>query len=403
MSFAPVSHAAPQKEDLERVTTAVPFPRGLVMLDDELIVLARGRVRGAGGVSAEVNDRAGTLFAVDPNVTEPVTGELGEAVRTNGRILAEPTEPPFKLWDRASTPPESDRETDRPYCVLRYHEASRNLFLCAFSGIDKPRRPGQSSFSKNLTDALFRYDLRTNRWHEVERHNIEAGGSYPHHDPQYNDPPHGWLNGPNNCLVLGDLLYAVAKDNSRLVRYDLSGLVEDPEAGPPASEYVLGDRISLEGGSVLPLYGHSALAFHDGWLYLGTRTNSVIVRFRLDDNYNPVHPMVGELVARFDPYNPATMKSADITDMDIDAEGRVYVVSAKPSRLYRFTPDPNDVFDARDGGEAPWADLAGLTENPAMKSENVLVDGERVFVTSGDGYAYQEGAAGTVYRLTIDD
>jgi hypothetical protein len=38
-----------------------------------------------------------------------------------------------------------------------------------------------------------------------------------------------------------------------------------------------------------------------------------------------------------------------------------------------------------------------------MKSENVLVDARgRVFVTSGDAYAYQAGSGGTVYRIDAD-
>jgi len=59
------------------------------------------------------------------------------------------------------------------------------------------------------------------------------------------------------------------------------------------------------------------------------------------------------------------------------------------------------VFDGRRA--EPWADLAAMTGNPKMKSENVLVDGRRLFITSGNGYAYQKGAHGTVYRLGIPD
>ena len=42
---------------LERITTAVPWPRGLVARDGELVVLARGRHRNAGGLDA-VHGRA---------------------------------------------------------------------------------------------------------------------------------------------------------------------------------------------------------------------------------------------------------------------------------------------------------------------------------------------------------
>lgn len=48
---------------VERVSTKPPFPRGLQLVDGELYVLCRGRVREYGGVSAEVEDQAGTLYA----------------------------------------------------------------------------------------------------------------------------------------------------------------------------------------------------------------------------------------------------------------------------------------------------------------------------------------------------
>ena len=388
---------------VERVTTKAPFPRGLVMLDGKLYVLCRGRVRGSGGVSAAVDDQAGTIYVVDPNVTEPVSDELGAAVQNNGQVFAMPTSPPFNLWDRASNPPERDRETDRPYCTLRYDEATKSFYICAFSGIDKPRRPGQSTFSKNLTDALFRYDTRTSKWYIVERHDIEAGGSYPHHDPAHFPPPHGWLNGPDNCLVLGDTLYGVSKDNSLLVAYDLRAVQRDPEAGPPQSRVVMTQDTWLKGGERATFRGQSALAYHDGYLYIGYRTSSVILRVPVDKDMHVVEPIAAELVARFDPYESGTRASANITDMDFDEKGRLYVISAEPSRVFRFTPDPARVFDARDGRKEAWADLAGRTDNPKMKSENVLYSGGWLYVTSGDGYGYQQGAEGTVYRVKVED
>jgi len=399
-----VERGASPDQVIERVTTAVPFPRGLVMLDDELYVLCRGRVRGAGGVSAKVNDQAGTIYRVNPHATEPIDQyPIGEAVKNNGAVYARPTDPPFRLWDRDAEPPESDRRTDRPYCGLRYDDATKSFYICAFSGIDKAKKPGEVSFSKNLTDAILRYDRRTEKWYEIERHRIEAGGNYPHHDPQDNDPPHGWLNGPDNCLALGDWLYAVSKDNSLLVRYDLREIQNDPDAGPPESTYVLGSEVHFADGRVKHLHGHSMLAFHNGWLYLGARTSSVIVRFRLNDDFTPRQPLVAQRVARLDPYDPKTMRSANLTDMDFDEQGRLYVVSAKPSRVYRFTPDPDDVFDARDGRAQPWADIAAATGNKSMKSENVLYHDGWLYVTSGDGYAWQNGAAGTIYRVQVDD
>jgi len=392
--------------EVERVTTVAPYPRGLAVVDDAMYVLCRGRVRGSreaapgtGGVTAGVDDQAGTIYAIDPAIGEPVDAPVVSArVRENGRVFARPTDPPFRLWDRAADPPESDRNTDRPYCVLRFDSASDSFYLCAFSGIDKPTSPGdRMRFSKNQTDAVLRYDRRTERWHEIERHT--PGAAYPHAGADETPPPHGWLEGPDNCLVLGDGLYVAAKDNSRLVRYDLTAIRADPEAGPPPGEIVLGDAIEIAGHGERSYTGHSALAAHGDWLYVGYRTSSVIVRVPLDANRRIRRPIVGELVARFDPYDPATGRSANITDMTFDDAGRLHVVSAQPARVYRFTPDPARVYDARDDREASWADLAALTGNPAMKSENVLVHDGWLYVTSGDGYAYQSGAEGTVYRV----
>ena len=394
----------PSTLNVERVTTIAPFPRGLALIADKMYVLCRGRVRGAGGVSAEIEDQAGTIYIVDPVVSEPLSSQnVSDAVRNNGKVFALPTKPPFILWDRSMYPPERDRFTDRPYCTLRYHEATRSLYICAFSGIDKPKKPGEISFSKNLTDAILRYDLRTLRWYEVERHNIEGGGNYPHHDPLHSPQPHGWLNGPDNCLPLGHGLYVVSKDNNLLARYDLSAIVEDPEAGPPPSKVILNENIDVKGHGVQPYFGHSALAYHDGWLYMGYRTSSVIVRLQLDKAFIPIEPIQAELLARFDPYNSKTGKSANITDIEFDPKGRLYVVSARPSRIYRFTPNPDAVFDGRTGHSKPWADMAVLTGSQKMKSENLLFYNGHIYVTSGDGYGFQNGALGTVYRVRVND
>jgi hypothetical protein len=357
-------------------------------------------VRESGGADGRIDDRAGTIFLVDPDVSEPISdAEPSQAVRQNGRVFAEPTEPPFRLFDRSADPPSSDRETDRPYCSLRYDPVTQNFYVCAFSGIDRPEGNG-STFSKNVSDAVHRFDTRTKKWHAVEQHILEAGGNYPHHDPASRPPPHGRLNGPDNCLVVGRWLYVVAKDNSLLARYDLSEIASDPAAPPPPSEWVLDHNIEIAGRGWQQFFGHSMLAERDGWLYIGYRTSSVIVRVPLDSDGSLRRPIRGELLAIFDPYDPRTRKSANLTDMVFGPEGDLYVVSAQPSRVYRFRPDPSRVFDGRTGRSPPWADLAALTQNPGMKSENVLVDARgRVFVTSGDAYAYQAGSGGTVYRI----
>lgn len=390
--------------EVSRVTTISPFPRGLAMVDDQLYVLSRGRVRGAGGVTADIADHAGSIFLVDPSIGQPVSeDQVSEEVRENGEVFAEPTDPPFNLWDVSANPPESDRETDRPYAGLRWHEQTSSFYICAFSGVDKPRSGPGRSFSKNLTDAILRYDTRTENWSEVERHNIEAGGIYPHHAPVHAEPPHGWLNGPNNLLPVGNWLYAVGKDNSILARYDIRPYVQDPEAGPAESEFVLGSYVETTNAGEIDFLGHSALAYRDGWLYIGSRTSSHIIRMRMDETGESQRPFEIELVAKFQPYDHSTSKSADVTDLAFDEAGRLYVVSAKPSRVYRFTPDPDQLFNAANGNAEPWKDFSQLTNNPTMKSENVLVHENMLYITSGDGYDYQQGASGTVYRIEITD
>jgi len=386
---------------VERISTKASFPRGLQLVDGRLYVLCRGRVRDYGGVSAAVDDQAGTLYAVDPEVAELyAAGDPGEAVRANGELVAEPTAPPFRLWDRSASPAWKDRETDRPYCALTWHAPTQSFYICAFSGVDRDEKTGKT-FSKNLTDAILRYDRRTSRWYEVERHDIDKGGIYPHHDPAVQKPPHGWLNGPDNCLAVGQGLYAVSKDNSLLVRYDLSALEKDPEAGAPPSQVVFDQHIYTKAQGPIVIQGHSALAQRDGWLYVGTRTSGHVVRLKLDAAGLPAAPRVVELVGQFDAYDPVTRKSANITDMAFGPDGHLYLVSAQPSRCFRFKPDPNVVYDARGGKQPPYFDLAALTENPKMKSENLLVDEKgRIYITSGDAYGYQAGSGGVVWRVT---
>jgi hypothetical protein len=130
---------------VERISTKPPFPRGLQIVDGQLYVLCRGRVREYGGVSAEVEDQAGTLYVLDPAVAEAFDGsDPCAAVRENGQVVALPTAPPFKLWDRSASPPSKDKKTDRPYCGLTYHPGTQSFYICAFSGIDKPRSRGRA-------------------------------------------------------------------------------------------------------------------------------------------------------------------------------------------------------------------------------------------------------------------
>ena len=133
----------------------------------------------------------------------------------------------------------------------------------------------------------------------------------------------------------------------------------------------------------------------------------MIVRVPITDNGLVKRPVEGELVARFEPYDPITGRSANITDIAFDSKGRLYVVSAQPARIYRFKPNPSNVYYAADGAQ-PWLNLAEAAGNPTLKAENILIEEgaggrNRIFITTGNGYDFQDGALGTVYRATIDD
>jgi hypothetical protein len=394
-------HSAVRSDQVYRVTTAVPFPRGLELVDGRMYVLARGRGRESGGADGAIDDRAGTIYVIDPEVGEPIASPtISERVRRNAQVFAVPTSPPFKLFDRNASPPTNDRQTDRPYCGLRYDPATRNFFVCAFSGIDKPERGGGRDFIKNRSDAVLRFDTRSSSWHVVERHDGTRGETYPHRDPANAPPPHGWTKGPDNCLVVGKWLYVVAKENSVLVAYDLSEIRKNPDAPPPPARVVMDFNVPMRDGTIQKHWGHSMLAARDGFLYVGFRTSSTIIRLPLNDDGLPKQPLRAELIARFDPYDERTRKSANLTDMVFDPDGDLYVVSAQPSRVFRFRPDLNRVFDGRSGRSPPWADMARLTGNASMKSENLLVDARgRAFVTSGDAYDARAGTGGAVYRI----
>ena len=338
----------PPAWELARVSTGVPWPRGLAMVDGRLAVLARGRHRRQGGVDPAIVDRAGTLFWVDPAIAEPVVAgqPTGAAVRTNATVLALPSAPPFQLYDPESGAPLRDTRMDRPYCTLVYDDASENLFLCGFSGVDLPF----ARFRKNASDSIHRFDLRKQTWGTVEaRRPDELGESklsytvanryYPHHDPEANPAPHGWLNGANALCVVGNRLYAAGKDNHRIVAYDLDEIRSDPLAGPPVSRPVLGSGYLLrhgEGTLEANLYGPSGLEARDGWLYIGFRTSCVVIRVPLDDTGLPLPGAPGELLAVFEPWNSTTRQSADVVD-----------IKFSPSCLLYTSPSPRDLSTSR--------------------------------------------------------
>jgi hypothetical protein len=400
---------------IERISTVVPWPRGLAMVDGQLIVLARGRHRSGGGVARELDDKAGYLFAVDPAIAEPVViGELaGDAVRGNGRVLTPTANPPFFAYDY-SVPAEDNILMDRPYCGMDYDPASRNLIICAFSGAELD---GGRRFRKHATDALLRFDLRDRQWRVIEQHDHtivprEALGRvidnryYPHHDPARHAPPHGWTNGPTSCAVVGRYLYATAKDNHLLVQYDLDGIRRDPSAPPPASRPVLGPRVRVKvDGAVrdMELLGTCAVAAHGNWLYVGYRTSSVVIRLPITDEGDLVADAHAELIAIFEPWDIESGRSGDMFDMKLNSRGDLFVSMAREGRVWRITPDPSRPFYANDRSDRPttappFLDFSKLLGKRASCGNIVFDDQDRIYICTrtndvGGGKLY-----GTIYR-----
>lgn len=402
---------------LERVTTAVPWPRGLAWVNAQLIVLARGRHRNAGGVDHDIEDRTGSLFAVDPAISEPVLPNrlASSPVRANAGLLAAAEPDPFQLPDRSKEPRE-DTLMDRPYCTLIWDPPSRNLFICGYSGVDLPGR----RFRKNATDSIHRYDLRTRKWYPVEMHSprvvprdelgyVVSNTHYPHHDPDTNPPPHGWLNGPDTGTVVGDYLYCASKDNHLVVQYDLDEIRRNPNAGCPASRAVLGPRVRLRSPRGLhdaEVLGPSAVTHHGDWLYVGYRTSSIIVRFRIEADGKLRANEPAELIAVFEPWDPVQRRSANLIDIAFNGRGELFASCAKEGRIWKIgVPDPRHPFYGNDQGSRPTtaAPLVDLRAHTGKKTGcgNILFDPQdRLYICSGNYDTESELLAGVVYRAT---
>jgi len=414
----PVAEARESAESVtvERISTVVPWPRGVRWVDGELYVIGRGVHRGAGGPQADIDDKAGHLFVIDPAISEPADPEkpVGEAVRKNGKLVAEPTSPPFHVWDRRM-PATRDMRTDRPYCMLLYDEPSRSFFLCGYSGIDLPHAP---KFRKNATDSVHRYDMRDGNWHVVEAHDPDVVPPeeqkksidprfYPHHDPEKNAPPHGWVNGPCGAAIAGRYLYVGGKDNTSLTQYDLREIRRRADAPAPPSRRIFGRKnaedsvfVEVEGQGSTWVEGNSAIAAHGGYLYVSFRTTSQILRFPIREDGGLVEPLIGQKVAQFARYDPERGGgSANIYDLAFDSEGRLYVSTGYDGAIWRFEPDPENVFDMTAGYSAePFVDLEKLVG--AKKTVNICFDPEdNLYVTCGQKVLPDTKIRGVVYRV----
>ncbi len=376
---------------LQRVSTAVPWPRGVTFHRAKLFALARGCPRGAGGPHKFVFDDAGSIFSVRPDKWEWVSDdqEVSPPVRKNGRKFAEPDPAVFKLWSRAAKQPYNDIETDRPYATLAWDDRTRNFFICGFSGIDNA--PNDRHFRKNGTDGILRYDTRSKSWHVVERHDATLIPIDRRRKPTTVDfpatlykpkarPPRGWLNGPDGLLVIGQYLYAVGKDNHVLVRYDLTDIGAQPDAKAPRSELVLRGK---KMGGVDGTDGPSALARLAEHLYVGFRSTGRIVRFQLEGD-GLAKPAKGELVADFG-------GSKQLIDL-AGRGGEELFVSLKQGEIWQIPVKRDSVFQP--GGRSPYFVIEGASLS------NIAVDNDgRLYVCTNNHDDRSSRTGGTIYRI----
>ena len=205
------------------------------------------------------------------------------------------------------------------------------------------------------------------------------------------------------------MLFAAGKDNHCVVSYKLASLRKNPKAGPPPSKIVLGPRQKVRlGGKLrkLAALGPSALAVRDGYLYVGYRTTSVILRFPLNPDGSLQKGKPGELIAVFEPYDPKTHRSANLIDMAFNSQGELFVSCSKEGRIWNIgKPDPAHVFQGNDQlsdrstSAPPYADLRVLLGKKTACG-NILFDKDgRLFVCAGNYDTPSRKLAGVIYRL----
>lgn len=405
---------------VQRVSTAVPWPRGIVWYEGKLLVLSRGVHRSAGGPNADIDDKAAHVFEVDPNVFEPVRkgGAAGDAVRGNAKIFAVPTSPPFHIWDRRM-PATLDTLAQRPYAGLVHDPASSSLFVICFSGIDLGEAP---SFRKNATDAVHRYHIPTKTWHVFDAHDPDSiapeklakwlpNEIYPHHDPKSNPPPHGFLNGPCGGFAVGDYFYATAKDNTALVQYDLDEVRRDPaNAGAADGRYVFhrsgpddNPFIQTRKHGKIYVEGACAVVAHGGYMYVAFRTTGQVIRFPIKKNGDVVRPIVADYLAQTDAHDPSGEynKPANIYDMRFNSRGEFFISPKSHGAIWMIPTDGDEVFDAtRNSAEKPYVNLRDLTDHEKAGVGNFCFDpDDNMYICSGNDDTPDDSIRGTVYRV----
>jgi len=418
---------------LERISSAVPWPRGIAWYDEKLVVLARGAHRKQGG--PQVDDQAGTLFEVSAEIAEEVSPndtDVGSDVLQNAKVFARPSDPPFKLWQPSTQPAHLDTRTDRPYATLHWDPATTSFYICAFAGIDLPSgeiREGLWPFWPNSSCGVHRFDvsladskrLTNGEWLGVEAHRFDNvpehvirrfkdGASsqvpnsyYPHHAIESNSPPHGLLNGPDGLFAVGKYLYCVGLDNNKLAQYDISTKAEFPPS-----------RIVP-----VPAVGSSAVAAFGPYIYFADRQarsgGAKIIRYSIDpqsgqilddDGYpflDSSQPITPETIARMDYVPTGAKRPAHIIDIDFDSTGALYVSMATGSGKIWYIPDPSpdELFLASEYW--PYLDLQELSPNPRAKCADICFDDDdNLYICSGNKDTERVNHHGTIYRAIPD-
>lgn len=468
---------APQ-HTVERVSSNVPWPRGLVydQGSKKLFALARGRARKGGGPDRSLTkfENAGAIYELSLDIKfdpldptkDPRKQPPSEAVERNGTVIAKADKRVFRTYTVAD-PARDDIEADRPYTSLVYDLHSKNFFITGFSGIDGVAN--HRRFRKNATDSILRYSTRAPiGWYMVERHrgDIVPQGTrrnpdqvtipnayYPHfgggsqsptsrpvrysemRPPATPNPPMGWLNGPDGLHVTTRVieghrhhwLYAVAKDNHRLVCYDISPMLDRVDAMPPTGEIAVeGSKLKTQDGFDVLMRGYSAIAEFGNHLYLGSRTDGNIVRFELD--------ATGRVDRKKPEFVAALGGGKDLIDIAFNDRGELFASLSSTKQIWlvgtataskaRLTAPPLDAaaHPAADEAVEPHL-LAAQNEGPRPyysayeKISNlvaVIEDDERVVYfcsNSADGKQFypanghptKRATAGAIYRLTFKD
>jgi hypothetical protein len=312
----------------------------------------------------------------------------------------------FSLWDREQG--FDDVKTDRPYAALAFDAASDSFFVACFGGIDLTESAAKSDsdrkflFRKNPSDAIVRYHRPSNTWHAFDRHQFNAAEIAPErtnsvpnkfYPLDQKTPPCGFLNGPNGLLIDGKYLYAVAKDNHLLVRYDLTAIRANPSQTTTPLPEILGQGPNGEAGEEANKYdGPCALAISGNKMFIAFRSNGRIYRFDLDTEGQLIRN-TWKLVAYF-PVTTQT-KGTNLIDMKLDNNGQLFAAVAdgladKQGAVWKI---PSDAIDFKPTSENAYARFPNSTISA------IAFDAENQLYVCSNAKEGQSKLGGTIYRV----